>query len=474
MNQKRKAELQRKLSMTSMPKPPAGLAARIKADIPHDLMNVERDRQRFSRSTAFSMRVAASILLLVTSVYLSLHLVSRSERAKIIEAHKTEPVPMAARNAAAPAAPAAEVTITLASTKKEMPADREAKSDQTAKGAERSRQEKDVAESGGSALVDKQAANEVRRTAVATGGIAGGVVADTAARPAAPAALPPPAEPASRDAVAERISVARATPDLDKTAQAAGRFFDPPRAVFGISVDPTEFDRVKHGIEQGERPAPGSIDVAALVNYFAGPPRPPRRDVRLDVEASRAPLAPESTALIRFTIDTPHEDIGARSSLSPVATNADLEIALNSDAVLSHHIIGAGELKTQATLMKNISVTGLLDLKLKPHVRPRAAVATLTLRYRSVADNRLRTITRTVYASELTRTWAAASRRHRVATLGAVWSESLNDGPAAADVARTAEKLATEAPDDARAQDLAALATASSRLQSSGPTGSGR
>jgi hypothetical protein len=99
-------------------------------------------------------------------------------------------------------------------------------------------------------------------------------------------------------------------------------------------------------------------------------------------------------------------------------------------------------------------------------VPPRTTVATLTLHYRSVEDGKRRTITQTVKAAELTRSWAAATRRHRLATLGAVWSESLNDGGAAKDVATRAERLATEAPEDERARELAALAFAFSRLGS--------
>ena len=59
MNSKRRAELQRKLSMGAVPHPPAGLSDRIKADIPQYLQ-MEAERARFSGSVAFSMRVAAS------------------------------------------------------------------------------------------------------------------------------------------------------------------------------------------------------------------------------------------------------------------------------------------------------------------------------------------------------------------------------------------------------------------------------
>ena len=53
MTTKRKAELQRRLSMASVPKPPAGLADRIKRDIP-ELLDTTRDRERFSRSAVAS------------------------------------------------------------------------------------------------------------------------------------------------------------------------------------------------------------------------------------------------------------------------------------------------------------------------------------------------------------------------------------------------------------------------------------
>src|ERR1043165_3428117 len=82
MSPNRKADLQRKLSMAPIPKPPAGLAERIKSDIPqHLLVDVRKERERLSRSITFNLRVAASILLLVGSAYLALHILSREERA---------------------------------------------------------------------------------------------------------------------------------------------------------------------------------------------------------------------------------------------------------------------------------------------------------------------------------------------------------------------------------------------------------
>src|SRR5438309_706 len=71
MTRNRKADLQRKLTMAPVAKPPAGLADRIKRDIP----------QQFAfqrKSSMFNLRIGASIILLVSSLYLTLHLVSRN------------------------------------------------------------------------------------------------------------------------------------------------------------------------------------------------------------------------------------------------------------------------------------------------------------------------------------------------------------------------------------------------------------
>jgi len=78
MTANRRAELQRKLAMAPVPKPPAGLADRIKSDIPGELMvDADKERRRLRQAVSFNIRVAASIILLVSSVYLALNLLSR-------------------------------------------------------------------------------------------------------------------------------------------------------------------------------------------------------------------------------------------------------------------------------------------------------------------------------------------------------------------------------------------------------------
>lgn len=83
MNANRKADLQRKLTLAPVPKPPAGLAERIKSDIPKQLrFSAEKERQRFSRAITFNLSVAAAILVLISSTYLALQLMSRVEDEK--------------------------------------------------------------------------------------------------------------------------------------------------------------------------------------------------------------------------------------------------------------------------------------------------------------------------------------------------------------------------------------------------------
>jgi hypothetical protein len=87
MNANRKADLQRKLALAPVPKPPAGLAERIKTEIPKELrFNAERERERFSRSVRFSMSVAASVIVVVSAAYVVLTMMSK-EPATIAPAH---------------------------------------------------------------------------------------------------------------------------------------------------------------------------------------------------------------------------------------------------------------------------------------------------------------------------------------------------------------------------------------------------
>ena len=471
MTTKRKAELQRRLSMASVPKPPAGLADRIKSDIP-DLLGTTRERERLSASIAFNLRVAASIILLVSSAYLCIRLLSRADRREAATAAAAAPPMMRMAVKAAPAK--------LPAAAQEAPAVEAKKVEPHAEALE--------------------AEVEVPKPAPAPREIAPPVPMERARDAVAEENRPQAAPPASRN---ESITVTAEAPLLDvrragaaepapplpfaaktdgvlsgivASARADNFMRLPDNQVFGISVDSHAFPNVKDAIERGERP--DAVNVEALINYFAGPPdhRAPR-EVSLEVEASPAPVSSGPRAfLIRTTIDTARQDVPPGSSPLPVATNADLESDLDGNAVVSHRRAGGGDETSgvEATLLKNVSVTAMFEVELRANLPWRQPIATVRLHYQSVATGKEHTITRIIHASDVARPWSEASRRHRLATLGAMWSETLKNAPGATDVARRAEELANQEPKDAKARELAMLASASSRLQSSGPTGSGR
>src|SRR5216684_6287535 len=104
MTRNRKADLQRKLAMAPVAKPPAGLADRIKSNIPPHLgFKPETERAQLRKSAMFNLRIAASIVLLVSSLYLVLHLLSRTESTM-------QPATTAAEGAST-SAPAAAVAL---------------------------------------------------------------------------------------------------------------------------------------------------------------------------------------------------------------------------------------------------------------------------------------------------------------------------------------------------------------------------
>lgn len=469
MTQERKAELQRKLAIAPVAKPPSGLAERIKADIPRYL-DARRDRERLSRSMAFPLRVAASVVLLITSVFLTIQMLSRDERSLVTvtgSGPAPSPLPAQVEPTLPEAAPAAEADrqIAPATVPAEPPPvalrrrDEARQAPAAAVAREEKKDEREDPQPAAAGRISRDAGPRSQSVAklaaaesdVAQSGMAESAVADAAAPAAPPAQFSGVARTMKKPAAATAITPSAAP--LERTT----------KAIFGISIDPGAFARVKEIIERGEKPAPVAVDVAALVNHFAGPPERAPREVQLQVEASSAPLSSDRAAVIRYTVD------------SAVAARAELSVMIEEEAVEWHRVVTpAGTLgRSEQMLRPHDSVTGLLEVRMDPKAWGRQRVATIKLRYDS-PSGRPEEIQRVVRAGDLGRSWASASRRHRLATLGALWGESLRGEDPQGEIARAATDLAGEAPDDVRAGELAAAATASSRPRSSGPTGSGR
>ena len=478
MNSNRKADLQRKLSLAPVPRPPAGLADRIKNDIPVYL-KPDADRQRVRSSLTFNLRIAASLLVLLSSVLAALYLLEPEDQMKQIAAvNRQGPSQVFAERDAAAATDEVRVEITQdapAAAPATQPAALQMAPAETAAAApslaanrqgERKREEEDREESG------------------VEGGFAGGTLA--VAELAAP--VPPPAAPEEVEnapvpaPITDRITVTAEAPLVapPQRAAAAGRSSLVREAhaadvdlakrsnhVFGISVDPAVFHTIKETLEKNERPSASAVNLEAIVNYFAGAPaRPPRAGVKLEAEGSPSPVGGIGRrGFLRFSIDT-----AATGSNLPVASNAKLEIDFNSNVVEQATPVGDSAISgPEPALLNNLSLTGLYELTLKANRRASDRVATVRLTYTSVTDGKQKTLERSVYARDFAKLWTRASRRHRLASLGAVWGQSLKVSAAPApEVARRAEELATQAPGDARAQELASAATASSKLSNSG------
>jgi von Willebrand factor len=483
MNSKRKADLQRKLTLAPVARPPAGLADRIKNDIP-EYLRPDADRRRLTRSVNFNLRVAASLLVLISAVAGTIYLLEPEEQLMQMAA-KQEPR-AESKSAVGRVQDEVQVEITQAAPTSAP-----------------------VVQVADVATTDSFAAAAPRREAVAharqegveegvSGGIVGGVVGGTVGgmiggvaspveeraypdqiasaevAPAPPAAAVAPApvpEPIPVTAEAPRVSAfdamrkTAAAQTLVREAHAADLELGPRSNVFGISVDPAVFQQIRETLEKNERPGANLVNLEAIVNYFAGgAAKPPRQGVKLEVEGSPSPVGGAGQrGFLRFTIDT-----ASRASDLPVAANAKLEVEFNGKLVEQATPVGdASVAGPESALLHNLSVTGLYELRLKPALRPSDRVATVRLTYTNVVDGKRKTIERNVYARDFTRLWTRASRRHRLASLGAVWGQSLKVASPAPEVARRAEELATQEPGDERARELATAATASSKLVNS-------
>jgi hypothetical protein len=504
MNSKRKADLQRKLSLAPVARPPAGLVDRLKQDIPNNLKSTaEEDRQRLSSSIGFNLRVAASILLMISGLYLTLHLLSGSKAELAGERIANSAMPPAKQivphvtvtPASAPVTASQPMVFALAETTVVARADR---------GFDQ-RNEKKQELQAGAAVAPVSPAESVTFTATspavlettkdAPAAVAESSIAKITAAPMVaeelappppmamppppmPMAAPPPPAPVADAGAANTFGYGGrlASRDLIQSATAADLSFAPPDALFGISVDRRVFDRIKSAIEHGERPDSTSINVDALVNYFAGPPPRAPREVKLEAEGSPAPVpGDELRQIVRVTVDTATTET-TTGSVPPIAADAVLDVRFDPHTVATHRRIGGNELSASAqpSLLKNASVTALYELELLPNVQPRQEIATVQLTYRSVTDGREQKLVQTLQRRDLARTWKAASRRHRLASLGAVWGETLKSNAGGLEIARRAEELAHQAPHDEKARELADVASASSRLHASAAAGSAR
>jgi hypothetical protein len=500
MNSRRRAELQRKLSMGAVPRPPADLLERLKSDIPKHL-EPQPEQEVPLRSMALTMRVAASLILLFTTGLVTWRVmesrpdsvalvrdermfpaVQRTARGKaasaVAENTQTGDAIEAVRLEPAPALDIPEASPVVSTFATSASADSAVSSEEAVEGTASSANEVRGRETDLAAAMPREQTFEYAPEVApqATSRQAGGASAVPPAAPQPQAVAPPPPprvalESASRKDE-ESITVTADAPAVGAVSGSAARITSAAETsrqerksvepsltakarVLGISVDPNAFATVREAVERGDITPRDGIDVSAIVNYFAGKAaKAPSDGLRLEVELSALPSqTPRDRVLLRFSVDTPKR--GARAA-ETVAHNVSVSIDFNEQVVsASRRIGGESSIPMEAELRPNVAVTALYELDLKSPAASSQRVATLRLRWQEEAGGPFESFERTVLVRDLTAQWANATRRHRLASLSALWSEGLAARKNVPELAKKAEELATQAPQDRRARELA-------------------
>ncbi len=394
MTRNRKADLQRKLAMAGVATPPDGLADRIKNEIPNDLRFApERERKYLRQSAMFNLRIAASIVFLVSSLYFVLHLLSRS-------GSNSSPVATLQERAPAPA-PIRQANVTLPNTP---PQPGSIHPQQTADlptlpGAPPS--------SIGSAQPAIRLAEKKREEAVGMTAGAPAYVDTVEAPPAAAEPIIVTSAAPSPGSTAEGFAPERANSDFAATAKtSAARSIASPQAA-AVAAPPSpaaapllpgreardaatarNFVAIEESIARGETPRNGDLDV--IVRHFSAPENVPS-GVRVELEASSAPLD-ATKRLLRVSVD------------APASSGEDITLTFG-DAIESHRTL-TGALAPNET--------ALYEIEFKRTATPDQTIASV----------KVGGVTRTLRGSDL-HPWNFASTRMKRASLAAAWARTL-------------------------------------------------
>lgn len=420
MTRNRKADLQRKLTMAPVAKPPADLADRIKRDIPgHFAFQAENERTQLRKSAMFNLRIAASIILLVSSLYLTLHLVSRNGSnvdTRSMMTSKEAAAPVTARaNVALPNTPPAPGSARPQERADLPPLPRVPPPTSIAAQPPReriveARHEESV---GVTAAAPVYVADTTQTTPPITDSIAivnSAPAVGVAAPPPAPLAAPEAQMAAEGGAPARERTFAKssAAPALSESRDAAA------------ALPARNFVAVQQAISRGE--SPRDIDAFTFVQHFAAPERKPV-DLHVELEASATPL--DATKwLLRVSVDAPGK----------TSTPIDLTFG---DAVTVHRSMIGSVAPNE---------TALYEIEFKPNTKQDDTIATVR-----VGDAKS-----TLRVADL-HPWNAASPRMKRVSLAAAWARAPQSR-------KQTEEIVAKAR-EAHIDDLADIAEQSNRIR---------
>lgn len=429
MTRNRKADLHRKLGMAPLPTPPSDLADRIKTAIPHDLhMNVENERAHLRRAVTFDVRIAASILLLISATFAGLHLMTRAqddgagrpsgEAADTSRIAQTRTIPDAAE-----LHPPSALDGTVGAVPSAPPASPILR--------RRNKEEEGAPALATAKRSDIRAANDVPASNPALLLAAGSTVTPAAA-PIAPLQTPPSRterptelaevgaekkEAAKTMAASARGSVAVASdaampsapPALTDATSRGGQQVSAQRALSGGPV--TTFAAAEQSVRSHQRVSRESAE--ALIEHFAAAVDLPARGIHVETEAITMRKTEPDVIFVRVSIDA-----------APGEAATDLLLTLDSDP--APHAGGTAR-ETQPFAMHQLSgasVTKIYSLAKPSGVHTANSLALVRLRYRD-GNGQDRTVERTV---DDVHEWDTSSRRGQASSLTAALVMRLQGG----------------------------------------------
>jgi hypothetical protein len=415
MTRNRKADLQRKLTMAPVAKPPAGLADRIKSDIPQQFaFQTDTERTQLRKSAMFNLRIAASIILLVSSLYLALHLVSRNgtnidTRSMATLKDGAAPAPRVAvvlpNTPPAPGSARAQEQTDLPALPRVPPPSSIAAQPPAGRVAEAKREESNAITTGAPTYVaDTQTTPQLTESIVVANSV-----------PAAPVVAPQAAE-------APAITAEGGAPARERTMAKSSAAAAPSESRDAVAAAPAvrNFIAIQQAISRGETPR--DIDAYAFVQHFAAPERAPA-DLRVELEASATPL--DATKwLLRVSVDAPDK----------TSTRINLTFG---DAIAAHRaVIGS----------VSANETALYEIEFKPNAKADDTIATV----------RAGNAKSTLRVADL-RHWNEASSRMKRASLAAAWARAPQSR-------KQTEEIVAKAR-EAHIDDLAEIAEESIRIR---------
>lgn len=389
MKANRKADLQRKLSIAPVPKPPAGLAERIKNDIPKELQfDAESERERIGSSIAFSMRVAASILILVSIAFLGMNVLSRSQTAPAV----------------APAAAKIDTTTPTAVAQSQ-PESGSVFGDQ-AREVDAFKKVEDLPPPKPQRAKDrpilvahgrKEAAGSTRpdeKKKASAEGTATGAIGEMARLAPPPAAIAPP-PPAS---IGESVTITAEAPVLQAAAQQTSN---------SARMEKQNKTAMADSMVVARDASAGADDRRQLsVQRFAAPVTLPASAMVADIEAVTSPFD-DGRTYVRVSVDS-----------GIVARDVRADVLLSGDLSAVRWL--AGSWRWQSALVSRQSTTSLAEVTVTTTADAQVAVVRVHYRERESGDEE--TIEKSVRRGDI-KPWSDASRRTKATVLAAKSAE---------------------------------------------------